>query len=277
MFALLAPCAPRAKDLYFFDAWERSLSSLSVSSARVSSVLLVVAGVLWGTGGLAGAMLQGSAGLGPVSVSAYRLLVGGGLAALVVAPQFRYLRGLAAFRRLLVSALLLAQFQAAYQVAVALVGVSLATLVTIGVVPVCVVGVSSVVERRLPSRQALLAVGGALVGLGLLSGSATSAGGWQVVCGVGMSLFAGGWVFRSDPCCGSAPAWAARHHFRRAVAWWGVPLALWACSGDGGSVHRRCAWAAWVSWGRPYRPGLWGLFSWASEWAGYCRGPGFDA
>jgi drug/metabolite transporter, DME family len=136
-------------------------------------------------------MLQDSAGLGPVSVAAYRLLVGGGLAVLAVAGQLRCLRGRVAVARLLLSSVLLAQFQAAYQVAVALVGVSLATLVTIGFVPVCVAGVSSVVERRLPGRRESLAVGGALVGLALLTGTATGADGWQVVGGLGMSLFAG--------------------------------------------------------------------------------------
>jgi drug/metabolite transporter, DME family len=167
------------------------LFALSVRPARVSSILLVVAGVLWGTGGLAGAMLQGSAGLGPVAVAAYRLLVGGGVASLVVVGQFRYLLGRGAVVRLIVSSGLLAQFQAAYQVAVALVGVSFATLVTIGFVPVCVAGVTSVVERRVPERRTLLAVGGALLGLVLLCGSSTSADGWRLVGGVGMSLFAG--------------------------------------------------------------------------------------
>lgn len=167
------------------------MSLLSVRPVRVSAALLVLAGVLWGTGGLAGAMLQTAAGLSPVSVAAYRLLVGGLLATVVVASQMQYLRGRSALVRLVVSGVLLAQFQAAYQVAVAQISVSLATLVTIGCVPVFVVLVSGVRERRMPGRRTLVAVGAAVVGLGLLSGGSAGADGWQVVSGVGMSLFAG--------------------------------------------------------------------------------------
>lgn len=167
------------------------MSLLSVRPVRVSAALLVLAGVLWGTGGLAGAMLQTAAGLSPVSVAAYRLLVGGLLATVVVASQMQYLRGRSVLVRLVVSGVLLAQFQAAYQVAVAQISVSLATLVTIGCVPVFVVLVSGVRERRMPGRRTLVAVGGAVVGLGLLSGGSAGADGWQVVSGVGMSLFAG--------------------------------------------------------------------------------------
>jgi len=164
---------------------------LSVRPARVSTALLVVAGVLWGTGGLAGALLQSAAGLAPVPVAAYRLLIGGGLATLAVASQLKYLRGRVALSRLLVSGGLLAEFQAAYQVAVAQISVSLATLITIGCVPVFVAVVDAVRWRRVPGRRTVLAVGGSLVGLVLLSGGGTAAGGWQGVSGVVMSLLAG--------------------------------------------------------------------------------------
>ena len=167
------------------------MSSLSVRPVRVSSFLLVFAGVLWGTGGIAGDMLRGAAGLSPVSVAAYRLLVGGGVASLVVVRQGSVLFGRSAVVRVLVSGGLLAQFQAAYQVAVALVSVSLATLVTIGCVPLFVAIVSGVRERRVPGVTTLLAVGGSVVGLVLLSGGAVGVGGWRLVGGVAMSLSAG--------------------------------------------------------------------------------------
>jgi DME family drug/metabolite transporter len=140
---------------------------------------------------LAGALLQSASGLSPVSVAAYRLLVGGGLATLVVARQLRYLRGRGAFSRLLISGVLLAEFQAAYQVAVAQISVSLATLITIGCVPLFVAVVDAFRWRRGPGRRTVLAVGGALVGLVLLSGGGTAASGWQGVSGVFMSLLAG--------------------------------------------------------------------------------------
>lgn len=164
---------------------------LSISPARTSSALLVVAGVLWGTGGLAGAVLQSSAGLSPVAVAAYRLLVGGGLAAAVVVGTGRGHLLWPARRRLVVAGLLLAEFQAAYQVAVAQISVSLATLVTIGCVPVFVAGTTALRERRLPSRRVLVAIALSLAGLALLSGGPAGADVGRTVSGIVMSLLAG--------------------------------------------------------------------------------------
>lgn len=167
------------------------MSTLSVGSARVSTALLVLAGVLWGTGGLAGAMVQSAAGLAPVPVAAYRLLVGGVIALALVGGQWRYLRGRVALSRLFISGLLLAVFQAAYQVAVEQIGVSLATLITIGCVPVFVAVAEGVLAQRVPARRTLLAIGGALLGLALLCGGSVGLTGWQTAVGVAMSLLAG--------------------------------------------------------------------------------------
>jgi DME family drug/metabolite transporter len=169
------------------------LFALSVRPARISFALLVTAGVLWGIGGLAGAVLQSVGGLSPVSVAAYRLLVGGGLVFVVVARvgRLRYLRGRAAVGRLVVSGGLLALFQVAYQFAVTQISVSLATLITIGCVPVFVAGVCGVRERAVPSGRTLTAIGGSLVGLVLLSGGAAGGNGWQTAGGVAMALLAG--------------------------------------------------------------------------------------
>jgi DME family drug/metabolite transporter len=136
-------------------------------------------------------MLQSAAGISPVSVAAYRLLVGGGIAVLLVFRQVRYLRGRLVFSRLLVSGVLHAVFQAAYQVAVAQIAVSLATLITIGCVPVFVAGIDGVLARRMPGRRTLLAVGGAVVGLFLLCGGGMGVPGGRMGLGVAMSLLAG--------------------------------------------------------------------------------------
>ena len=45
----------------------------------ISTVCLVLSGLLWGTGGLIGTLLGGAAGLSALSVATYRLLAGGGL------------------------------------------------------------------------------------------------------------------------------------------------------------------------------------------------------
>lgn len=160
---------------------------------RFSGALVLLAGVLWGTGGLAGALLQTAGGIGPVPVAAYRLLVGGGLATFVVGcfGQLHYLREWAAVRRLIVSGVLLAEFQAAYQVAVAQISVSLATLITIGCVPVFVAVGAGVRERRWPLPRTGMAILASVVGLLLLSGGAAGGDGWRMLGGVLASLLAG--------------------------------------------------------------------------------------
>lgn len=170
------------------------MSTLSIGSARVSALLLVCAGILWGTGGLAGDLLQSAGELSAVSVAAYRLLVGG-LVATVFAGALgllRQLRGGLALRRLVVTGVLLAEFQAAYQIAVERISVSLATLITIGCVPVFVAGVTALRERRLPGRRVLTALGASVVGLGLLCGAPeVGSDGWRTTVGVVMALLAG--------------------------------------------------------------------------------------
>ncbi len=170
------------------------MSTLSTSPARVSTALLVLAGVLWGTGGLAGVLLQTAGGLDPVPVAAYRLLVGGVLTTLAAAclGQLRFLRGRVALSRLVVAGVLLAEFQAAYQVAVAQISVSLATLLTIGCVPVFVAVGVAVRERRWPAPRTAAAIVAALAGLALLSGGPAGTDGWRTAVGVGASLLAGG-------------------------------------------------------------------------------------
>src|SRR5688572_6942567 len=97
--------------------------SVAVPTRARSSAALVLAGVLWGTGGLAGSLLASRAGLHPLSVAAYRLLIGGvaatgylwltgGLRGLPRTPEVR--------RRLLTVGGLFALFQTSYFAAVSL-------------------------------------------------------------------------------------------------------------------------------------------------------------
>ncbi len=167
------------------------MTTLSITPARMSSALLVTAGVLWGTGGLAGAALAAAGHLHPVSVATYRLLVGGACAVVAVAATggLRYLR--AHIGLLLVTGTLMAEFQAAYQVAVARISVSLATLITIGCVPVCVAAVTALRARRLPGGRTPAAIAGSLAGLALLCGMPAAADGRHTVTGVAMSVAAG--------------------------------------------------------------------------------------
>ncbi|MEV6910672.1 EamA family transporter [Amycolatopsis sp. NPDC051071] len=145
--------------------------SVAVPTRARSSAALVLAGVLWGTGGLAGSLLASRAGLHPLSVAAYRLLIGG-----VIATGYLWLtgglRGLprtsAARRRLLVVGGLFALFQTSYFAAVSLSSVSVATMTTIGSAPVLLAVVTVVKTRSLPGTWTLVSLAGSLVGLALL-------------------------------------------------------------------------------------------------------------
>ncbi|WP_181771055.1 DMT family transporter [Amycolatopsis pittospori] len=149
--------------------------SVAVPTRAKSSAALVLAGVLWGTGGLAGSLLASRAGLHPLSVAAYRLLIGGAIATgylWLTGKLTGGLRGVlrtsAARRRLLAVGGLFALFQTSYFVAVSLSSVSVATMTTIGSAPVLLAVATVVKTRSLPGTWTLVSLVGSLVGLALL-------------------------------------------------------------------------------------------------------------
>ena len=145
-------------------------SSSSSGPARRGLSLLVVAGVLWGTGGLLGRLLADSAGLAPLAVAALRIGLGGSvLVGYLWCTGGRLPRHRAAWLRIAQTGLLAAVFQAAYFTAVSLTSVSLATLVTIGSAPVIVL----LARIRHAHRHQVVGVLLALLGLGLLVGVPT--------------------------------------------------------------------------------------------------------
>jgi drug/metabolite transporter, DME family len=146
---------------------------MSIDPARRGLSLLVVAGVLWGTGGLLGRLLGESTGLSPLAVATLRLLLGGAvLVGYLLATGRRLPRSRAAWSRVAATGLLAAVFQASYFSAVALTSVSLATLVTIGTAPVVVLAA----RIRTARRAQLVGVGSALLGLTLLVGLPSGGG-----------------------------------------------------------------------------------------------------
>ncbi|MGO4613968.1 DMT family transporter [Nocardia sp. 2YAB30] len=146
--------------------------STSVSTAdRSGLVYLVGAGMLWGTGGLLGTLLNRATGLSPVSVATCRLAVGGLLLVALLATMRRpWPRNLSAWRRVGAVAVLAAIFQAAYFGAVAASSVSLATLITIGMSPVVVAMLEHLTGRHMVDRRRAVTIGIALCGLALLVG-----------------------------------------------------------------------------------------------------------
>jgi DME family drug/metabolite transporter len=154
----------------------------------------VLAGLLWGTGGLIGVLLGRDAGLSALAVAAYRLLVGGGLmvGGLTLAGR-RWPAGRAAWSRIAVNGLLSALFQGCYFASIALTSVSLATLITIGGTPVIVTIVEQATGRRTLGRAGAVTMATALTGLGLLVG--LPGGGLSeaaVLAGAGMALLSAG-------------------------------------------------------------------------------------
>lgn len=171
------------------------VSTTGARSRGAGAFNLLAAGVLWGTGGLAGAVLAVRAQLHPLSVASYRLLLGGGFAVLLLwlTGGSRLLpRTGAVTRRLLTAGILLALFQACYFASVTLTSVSIATMTTIGSAPVFVALGDAVRERRLPSISTVLSVAGALLGLVLLTWSPEDvADRWNLVAGVVCALVSG--------------------------------------------------------------------------------------
>ncbi|GAA3529507.1 EamA family transporter [Amycolatopsis ultiminotia] len=162
--------------------------SFVLSSRARSSAALVVAGVLWGTGGLSGALLGQLAGLHPLAVATYRLLLGGvaGLLYVAVTGGLRTPTR-AALRRLLVVGGLFAFFQASYFAAVSLSSVSIATMTTIGSSPIVLAVVSAVRSRRVPRPYTLVSLVGSVGGLVLLRWSAEA----PHLAGIALAFLAG--------------------------------------------------------------------------------------
>jgi drug/metabolite transporter, DME family len=148
---------------------------VSVSThLRARTGLLAVSGgaLLWGTTGVAVRIINERSGLPAVSIGWYRVAV----AALLVAVIFRG-RGVraaaGAFRAhpvaLAVSGAGFGAYQALYFVGVQYVGVSISTLVSLGVAPVALTIGTALARRRMPALSALAVLGCAIVGLALVS------------------------------------------------------------------------------------------------------------
>jgi DME family drug/metabolite transporter len=153
-------------------------------------VCLSLAGVLWGAGGLVGVLLGTVSGATPLSVAALRLLAGGGLlVAFRILTRQRWPRGRAAWTRIAVTGLLSAGFQAAYFCSIALSSVSLATLITIGGVPVIVAAAGMALGHERPTRARLATLALAVGGLGLLAGVPGGGhGGAAMLASAGLAL-----------------------------------------------------------------------------------------
>jgi DME family drug/metabolite transporter len=137
---------------------------------------ICLAGVLWGTGGLAVQIIREHAALSPTTISAYRTTI----AAVVLVAACVVARQLGAVRRLLTEhpaptvfvGLATAAYQALYFASVVWVGVTVSTVVSLGIAPVALTVRDAVRRRRRPDQVEVLTVVAALLGLMLVRGAA---------------------------------------------------------------------------------------------------------
>lgn len=145
-------------------------------AARIGLLQISLAGVLWGTGGLAVQLVRETSPMSVLTISAYRMLI----AAAVLLAAAVALRRLPDVRRLLrerpglavAVGLATATYQALYFASVVAVGVTVATVVSLGLAPVLLTVGEAVNARRRPDTARLLVLVAALSGLLLVSSTA---------------------------------------------------------------------------------------------------------
>ncbi|MGW3783330.1 DMT family transporter [Micromonospora chokoriensis] len=142
-----------------------------VDQARTGLIQITVTGVLWGTTGVAVQLLRDSTGLSPVSIGFHRLAIAALVLLACTAGRLRTI--LAALRAapvpLLLTGVGLGLYQALYFAAVAWAGVSVATVVSLGVAPVLAAAWESARARQIPGPVRLGTLVAAVTGLVLIT------------------------------------------------------------------------------------------------------------
>ncbi|MDN4160845.1 DMT family transporter [Nocardioides abyssi] len=164
---------------------------------RVGLLQVALAGVLWGTGGLGVQVIRDHVPMSVGTISAWRM----GIAAVVLVAAVVTLRSGGALARLLrerpgrvvAVGCGTAAYQALYFGAVVSVGVTVATVVSLGLAPVLLTAAEAVRDRRRPGVDRLLVLVAALTGLALVSVFAGHGGstGPQPVLGVVLAVASG--------------------------------------------------------------------------------------
>jgi DME family drug/metabolite transporter len=138
---------------------------------RAGLIKISAAGLLWGTTGVVVQLLHRTTALSPVGIGFYRLAI-----AAVVLLAIRRPRAIsAAFRvaplGLILTGIGLGAYQALYFIAVTLGGVSIATVVGLGLAPVLLAAGEAVWARRRPGRTTSVTLIAGVLGLLLITGS----------------------------------------------------------------------------------------------------------
>lgn len=140
---------------------------------RIGLLQVCAAGVLWGTGGLVVTFLHERDGFGAMTVSAWRMVIAAA-ALIVFATAAR--RGRVVLRTMPEHPLLVtlvgcgtATYQGLYFVSVLMVGVSVATVVSLGLAPILAATWEHLAAGTRPSRRQVAVLAAALSGLVLIS------------------------------------------------------------------------------------------------------------
>src|SRR4051795_10736634 len=151
------------------------MNTVSTPASRRGFLPVVLAALCWGTSGISGRIVADRTDLSPLDIAWYRLAVGAvallagwTLTARRRTPAVRITRPVAV--RLGLVAAGLAAYQLAFFSAVARAGVSIATLVALGLAPLLIAVGAVLLGHGRPSRTTSTALLVALVGLGLLVG-----------------------------------------------------------------------------------------------------------
>ncbi len=144
--------------------------------SRLGLVQVSLAGVLWGTGGLGVQIIREHQPMSVLTISAWRM----GVAAVVLVAAVALFRQGGDLVRLLrdrpgpaiLAGVATGAYQALYFGSVVSVGVTVATVVSLGLAPVLVTAVHVVRHRRLPGRGTLVVLVLAITGLVLVSSTA---------------------------------------------------------------------------------------------------------
>ncbi|WP_436527623.1 DMT family transporter [Actinoplanes sp. HUAS TT8] len=161
------------------------LSPSAPAGARLSLLQLSVAGILWGTAGVVVQVVAGRTGLGAVAIGFYRLLFAAATMLIIGFPARRQIWAAvrSAPAAVVAAGVGLAAYQALYFVAVRLTGVSIATVVSLGLAPVLLSVWETIRTRQRPGNAELAASAAAIAGLVLIS---TVTGGGATATGLGL-------------------------------------------------------------------------------------------
>jgi DME family drug/metabolite transporter len=175
-------------------------------------LLVVLAAVLWGSGGVVGKLLGDHASLHPMSVAMWRMAVGGLVLLAYLGARGRVdLRSLTPtmWVRIALTGGFTAIFEAMYFTAINLSSVGLTTLIAIGSAPVMVAAFDWLILRTRPPRLTIIALALALTGLVLLLNGSVD-GGRNAIVGALLAVvvgaaFAGVTVVNRRPIVGLPP------------------------------------------------------------------------